>query len=175
MNLLNSEASIAKNNQPGVTVINPSAIYNLRMELESIFNAFQDIAQQKGVKLSLSFAAEMTVAYWDLVSLHKHVLNNILSIVLCHTKIGGQIAISIRKSDEYTMNFYISNPNSLSVAENEHALCSDIEFDEANNCNSGLSMAQRYVQAHQGTLVWTQKASELGFEIELPLYRLCLT
>ena len=176
MKSYNSEPFITTNTLPDTVLINPSAIYNLRYEFEHLRDRFLDEAQAKSIKLSLSFASDNSTAYWDIACLHRHVFNSILSNMLRCTATGGQIVISVKKSDNYNMIITISNSGSCATfAENKNEFCNDPNSCKKISDDSGLKMAQLYVQAHKGTLniINTPENSGHGFEIAMPLYKLC--
>ena len=106
--------------------------------------------------------ADISVAYWDMHSLRQLVINRLLAIAIANAPAGGEVAIRIRKPDDYTVSIHVENPD---------ARLPQAQRDELSG---SLHQAQRCIQAHKGRLELADEAFGPTFRIELPLYALCI-
>lgn len=162
-------------------LIKPSAVYNLRQQLEYIRNVFSYEAHAKQIDITLSIENDIPVIYCDIDSLRMHVLNTILSNTIRDTPAGGKIAIFVTTPDDYTMAIKISNSGNGIPSFDKDAifrsrLKSDKYDDPSYDSDSGLHNAQFCVLAHKGSICVVDEPgfSGLTFKIEIPLFAACM-
>lgn len=155
----NSPRAIAKS-----AVVKAAAVYDFRLEMLRIQQAYAAEAHAKNIELTLVLGDEIPVAYWDMDSLRNNVLNTLLASAIHATPTGGKVMLSVHKFDNYNMIIRISDaaPAISSIG----AASDDTQQSEAVLC----------VLAHQGTIKRVKNDEQCGavVEIMLPLYVLCM-
>jgi signal transduction histidine kinase len=153
--------------------ITPSAIYNLRQQLEYVRNVFSFEAHAKQIDITLTIENDIPVIFCDIDSLRIHVFNTLLSNAIRNTPVGGKIAIVVTTPDDYTMVMKISNSGGgISTLGNAPA---PLKSDTSDNSNA-LHNARFCVLAHKGAICAIDEPGFSGssFKIEIPLFAACM-
>lgn len=140
------------------------AVYDLGTQLAQIKDSCTPQAQAKNISLTLS-ASDVPAAYWDMECLRNKVFNVLLNRAIRYTRTNGKIMFSTQKLDNYTLSIRI--------------LCSASDFDHKNNLDLSepdLARARSHVLAHKGAMKLTRTTEQpsIAFDIQLPLYALCI-
>ncbi len=139
-----------------INAINPHAIYALGDAFENIKNEF--IAEAQLRKIELAYVSDdLHVAYWDWGCL-RHAFIQVLTHVLHASTGGGRLVFSVKKTTEHDVMVTISSSGNFAY---------DLTTDYADE--------QSCVKAHGGKFgVVNDSAQGIAFNIELPLYALCI-
>lgn len=167
---------------------------NFKMFINEIFIAFQELAKQRNIRLSLNYAVDKPDLWYNNDLLEK-VLFNLLSNAFRHTRNDGEISIDVRKwelpaaTKKYGERFNCLATDTkeileIKVRDTGHGIAAEElnkifdPFYQANNyevntvygTGIGLNLTKGIVELHKGT-IWAESKEGEGsiFRIFLPL------
>ncbi len=143
---------------------------DLAAEVSSLFEFYDALVDEKGIKLSCSGNASV---FGDRLMLRR-ALNNLLSNAVRHTQQGGRIAVEVDDSDGTTVALSISNTGAPIAPEHLPRLFDRFYRVDASRqrfgegAGLGLAITRSIAHAHGGEASARSEGDVATFEIRLP-------
>ena len=167
MNILTKDSIQIGGRLLNTATITPSAVYNVSQVFERMHSTFMGESIGSGKEFRLDIVDSIAVAYWDIDALTHFVFSCLVSHSLLATHLGDQLSLKVSMPDLYSASISMSIHHSYPANHAQRAAFKDsisqLELEAINSC----------VAAHKGTLSFNLDGGNL-FELELPLYKLCI-
>jgi len=152
-------------------IVPQSAPIELATEVQDLFEFYDALADDQGIKLALAGQGEVS---GDRLMIRR-AISNLLSNAINHTPRGGQVNVRIVSADNGVVRLLVENP-SEGIAP-EHLLRIFDRFyrvdpsrqRSTDGAGLGLAIAKSIVTAHKGTVQAFSADGVTRFEIRLPL------
>lgn len=149
-------------------------VTNLSEHFKDIVSTFKFEVKQKNIDLKLDISKKLPTVNWDIIKLHYHVFNNIISNALKFTNHNGKILISVKSEKDFV---HISFKDDGIGIEKKKIKNIFQKFETHNNQKKykgnglGLYNAHNFIIQHKGTIKATKGLDNkgIGFLIQLPI------
>jgi len=143
---------------------------HLAAELQSLFEFYEALADESGVSLRMTGAAD-TVG--DALMLRR-ALSNLISNAIRHTPRGGTVDVTIRQVSSDEVEIEVRNPGAAIPPEHLGRIFDRFYRVEPSRQKStegaglGLAITRSIVVAHGGTITVSSSAESTSFRVMLP-------
>ncbi|PKM44747.1 MAG: two-component sensor histidine kinase [Gammaproteobacteria bacterium HGW-Gammaproteobacteria-1] len=153
----------------GLAVVTPERV-DLARELRDLFEFYDALAEEKGIRLLLAGAGSVR---GDRLMLRR-ALSNLLSNALRHTSAQGGITVTITTEDA-ALVVAVENPGETIPAHQLPRLFERFyrgdparQHADGEGMGLGLAIVRAIVQAHKGTIAVTSSGGRTCFTLRLP-------